>query len=183
MLSLSGVCAKLPPHVSPQILAFFAYLLLGRQYDFIEIHYMVAGHTKFSCDQAFSVCSHRMRRKDVHNVASLASLLHSPPRYATHVLQENESYRWKNFFTLRFSKVNKIKSYHSFYMERSGDHVALRGRRECDEHPRDVRFYYMRPFKRNDMVEFLELGPIEQEVLDSLKSIAAVMQWQDVDFV
>ena len=89
----------------------------------IQLHFMIAGHTKCLCDACFGMIKKRYRKSAVNNVAQLAEVIdmsakcNRSERYNNLTVEEGNRLvwrRWDDFFSRYFKPVRGIGKFHHF---------------------------------------------------------------------
>eukprot|EP00111_Clytia_hemisphaerica_P021625 TCONS_00063608-protein len=107
--------------------AFIWYLMwriLNGFHEKIEYSFMIAGHTKFSCDRCFGSFKKKLRSTRVSSPYEIADVYdQSKCNFAVLVGNHNkditvQTYDWSHYFEkeLRFQTIKDILKYHHFRM-------------------------------------------------------------------
>lgn len=101
-----------------------------KEFDFISISFMIAGHTKFPPDQLFSRIAQTYNCSDVFDIDDLKEVA----RYAEVVVDYGEIVvDWRNAVSLKYGKFPGIRSVRDFIFTRNitTQRVIVRQRRLC----------------------------------------------------
>ncbi len=121
-------CAVNKNHI---IVAFGVMLVLNKIYDIVELHFLIAGHTKFSPDRMFAFISQLMKSKDIFGIEDILKIFEDHQRskgataqksYTVESLEEFTNNKCNNFFDykeLLEDLVDKIKGFNSFHRFRA----------------------------------------------------------------
>ncbi|CAG2211264.1 unnamed protein product [Mytilus edulis] len=88
----------------------------------INLHFMIAGHTKCLCDACFGMLKKIIRKSDVNTVSQLVKIVDNSAKCnRSEVYNENDDdenslkwYRWDNFFTKYFKPLRGIGKFYHF---------------------------------------------------------------------
>ncbi|CAG2190974.1 unnamed protein product [Mytilus edulis] len=106
----------------------------------INLHFMIAGHTKCLCDACFGML--KFRKSDVNTVSQLVKIVDNSAKCnRSEVFNENDDdenslkwYRWDNFFTKYFKPLRGIGKFHHFRF--TSDEVGVVFARETLDEPK-----------------------------------------------
>jgi hypothetical protein len=104
------------------ILQYMCWRILSGLSDHIELHFMIAGHTKCVCDQRFGSIKSKLKITDVWTPTEMSSCIASATKDIKII--EAPSVRWQNWKTLLNDifdqkEVTRITSFQSFQFSRS----------------------------------------------------------------
>ena len=90
----------------------------------IEYSFLIAGHTKFSCDQCFGTLKSKTRKTplwtlyDIANATEQSSTINYAEIVGTHDMEVFvPTYDWASYLDRYFKKLKGIKSYHHFQVD------------------------------------------------------------------
>jgi hypothetical protein len=94
-------------------------LIFGGCYDTIELHFMIAGHTKFSPDRSFGMIKKLYNKSTIYTKEQFVEVVkNSSPKGLNQVqcYENGKGFRYTNFKVLEkyFEKLPKIRKYHHF---------------------------------------------------------------------
>lgn len=113
------------------------YFMMGWAYemvqqksiDFIQLSFLIAGHTKFSPDLLFSKVAKSYNRSDVFTTEELKEIIST---YAEVIIDEGALVcDWRNPIANKFSKLPGIRSLHDFIFATKGNRVEAKVRKLC----------------------------------------------------
>ena len=107
----------------------------------IEYSFLIAGHTKFSCDQCFGTLKSKTRKTPLWTLYDIAKTTErsSSINYAELVGSHDgeifvQTYDWNSYFDKYSKKLKNIKSYHHFYASKHEPGVIV-CKRNIDSEP------------------------------------------------
>ncbi len=130
------------------MIAYACYLVKNDHYDLVEIHFRIAGHTKFSPDRMFAYFSELLKALDLFEVedivhAWMAEYVISKGKlpYSVTSLESTTSgktdhfFDFKDFFKGHFKAFDGISSHHLIQISRKPRESLFRPRSSVTIHP------------------------------------------------
>lgn len=110
------------------MMQYLLWRCMTKRHETIRLSFLIAGHTKFSPDCGFGLIKRKFRRtkidclRDIQRVVDLSSEMNisrlvGSERGNTEVV----TYDWTNFLSQYYRKLKKIKQFHHFFFEASGN--------------------------------------------------------------
>nr|XP_022302539.1 uncharacterized protein LOC111110356 [Crassostrea virginica] len=96
-------------------LHYLAWRCLNRFHKKINLHFMIAGHTKCLCDSCFGMLKKKYRRSEVDGIEQLEQVVEQSAKSNTVArCGELQWFRWDAFFSRYFKPVKGIGKFHHF---------------------------------------------------------------------
>ena len=86
--------------------------------DFIQVSFMIVGHTKFEVDRVFSSTSKAYNQSDVFNTEELASVMSQADNLDATIDDGSLVYPWREAVDRKYTKLSGIRSLHDFLVVR-----------------------------------------------------------------
>ena len=103
---------------------FFIILVQSSKLDQVYVHFMIAGHTKFSCDAMFGTIASILRRNCLKNLSDIVSLINrkmkSSRAYQAKLLKQSICFNFKEHYGMKCPTIKRIKKYHHFSFKKIG---------------------------------------------------------------
>ncbi|RUS75815.1 hypothetical protein EGW08_016407 [Elysia chlorotica] len=107
------------------MMMYLLWRVLTGRYSEITLSFLIAGHTKFSCDWCFGLVKRKFRKTRVDCLADMEKVVKDSAKGNIPQLVGNENgdvfvptYDWKSFLPQFFKKVVGIKKLHHFYFHK-----------------------------------------------------------------
>ena len=108
---------------------YFILLVYTSKLDEVYVHFMIAGHTKFSCDSMFGTIAPILQRNILKNLSNIANLITSKMInsgvYVGKVLKASKCLNYKDHFGIKCSTIKGITKYHHFRIYKMGGSVQV----------------------------------------------------------
>ena len=96
-------------------LHYLAWRCLNRFHRKINLHFMIAGHTKCLCDSCFGMLKKKYRRSEVDGIEQLEQVVEQSAKSNTvSRCGEFQWFSWDAFFNRYFKPVKGIGKFHHF---------------------------------------------------------------------
>ncbi|XP_055076286.2 uncharacterized protein [Misgurnus anguillicaudatus] len=133
------------------MLWYLAWRAGHKLHDKIDLHFLIAGHTKFSPDCGFGLIKQAYKKTTVNTLADIAEVVEkSSPVSHLNIPQlvgtaEGkvlvQTFDWQHHLSRHFRRLPQIKSYHHFSFDAKRPGVVL-AKTDCDAQP--VEFQLLR---------------------------------------
>ena len=123
------------------MIMYLLWRVLAGRHSVITLSFLIAGHTKFSCDWCFGLVHRKFKRSIVGCLADMERVVTESARGNIPQLVGNEkgevfvpTYDWKTYLAQCFKKVVEIKRFHHFIFNKgSQGSVTLREASDKEE--------------------------------------------------
>ena len=120
---------------------YLLWRVLTGRHTKITLSFLIAGHTKFSCDWCFGLLKRKLKRTRVDSLGDMEDVVKDSARGNIAQLCENErgevfvpTYDWKAYLPSFFKKVVGIKKFHHFiFSKESQGNVILKEASDSEE--------------------------------------------------
>ena len=106
-------------------------MIQHKELDYVQIAFLVTGHTKFAPDRMFASIGSSYLHSDVFNITDLVSVANN---YCTATEETGEHiYHWREKLDKKYSELQGIRQYHDFVVNRNTDgNAQVQVRERCD---------------------------------------------------
>ena len=175
-------CAVNKNHI---IVAFAVMMVLTKVYDLFELHFLIAGHTKFSPDRMFAFLTLLLRLKDVFGIEDILKAFtdhqkskgqNAQRSYSVESLESftnneaNNFYDYKDLLEDEIKKIKDFNKYHRFRAKRVNGEVLLEAKEFSTQSKwkliqtfRNKKFSKLKKIKRVEMKEAKKADLKKQE--------------------
>ncbi|XP_067939703.1 uncharacterized protein [Watersipora subatra] len=105
------------------VIQYLAWRVANGLHKEIELNFLVAGHTKFSCDYCFGLLKKKYRTNRVSSLSDIAEVVNGSARinHAQLVMDDHGNALvpikdWSGFLHSKSKRISQIKSYHQFIL-------------------------------------------------------------------
>ena len=155
------------------MMMFFLFLVHIGRLDEVYVHFMIAGHTKFSCDTMFGAIAKWLRGNILMNLSQIAHIMNrNNSKIKKKVMKRNIYLDFKKWFGQKATKVIGITKYHHFKFSKRNNKVILEVKRTNTENWREIPLQYdssIANFSSIPKCDTIELSEGMKKGINSLK--------------
>ena len=116
---------------------FFVLLVHMNRLNEVYIHFMIAGHTKFSVDGMFGTLAKKLRGNILTNLTAIVNLINNHNEkeyvYEAKLMKSNLCYDFKNELKNRAPRIKGITKYHHFKITKQNNQVKFQMKKSIDD--------------------------------------------------
>ena len=162
---------------------FFLLLVHFNRVDEVYVHFMIAGHTKFSCDRMFGTVAKWLLRgnilKDLSQIEAVLNRNNS--NIKAKVMKQKICIDFKKGFGVKTPKVIGVTKYHHFKFSKRNNKVVLEIKKSDGDDWTQISLNYdtsMSNFKLFPKCNLIELSEEMKKGIESLKKDEPYQNWQ-----
>ena len=160
---------------------FFVYLVHIKRLKEVYLHFMIAGHTKFSCDAMFGTLANLLKRIMLKNLSQIAKMINERSTvYKAKVMKPNLCLDFKKGLADKAKKIKGITKFHHFKISNRNNDVVFEVKKTSGDDWKEIWINYDKKYKSfSDIPQtgVEELNEDLQNGLDKLKSIKPYNTW------
>ena len=151
--------------------------------DEISIHFMVAGHTKFSCDRMFGVISQILKNNRLIGLLQIISLINQKMRqsksYNARMMTRSMWRKYKEYSIQHVGSIVQITSYHHIRIKKENLSVIIEAKQKVEEKFKKINFKYNKPLPSFMWPPKMDIKQLNKKLISDLNQLSKYKEYKD----
>ena len=151
---------------------FFLLLVHLDRVDEVYVHFMIAGHTKFSCDTMFGTVAKWLRGNILMNLSQIMKIMNrSNSNIEGKVMNHNLCLDFKKWLGNKATKVIGVTKYHHFKFSKKKKKVILEVKKSIEDTFRQIPLNYECSISNFTDIPRCKIHELRSDIKQGIESI------------